>query len=233
MRNRILISNTALIISTLFVSSAVNATSFVGNGTPTVYNVTLQNVSFHKAGTPSNSFISYASGSGLFDIAAANPGSPIGTLQSTSQLGGGFYDQMRFQVSTRMVVKGAYVGLLSNGLPCRTVANGTVISNPAGDGSISQAALGSTDGGTPEEETIVVPSGYGITLPSGYVLVGTSLAGLAALNIQGTVPVSMTVAGSVPTVTTTFNVTNSLMFLAYGPSNCLVIPGPPVITVTT
>lgn len=235
MKNGIRFSKSILILSTLLAIPAADvfAASFVGNGTPTIYNVTLKDVSFHKSGTPANSFISYASGTGQYDIAAANPGSPIGTLQSTSQLGAGVYDQMRFLVATSMVVKGAYVGLLPNGLPCRTVANGTVITDPVGDGSISEASLGSTDGGAPEQETIVVPTGSAVTLPSGYVFSGSSLSGLAALNIQGTVPLSMTVAGTVPAVTASFNVTNSLMFMAYGPANCIVVPGPPVITITT
>lgn len=225
MRNRKGIFKGIIIASMLIVTNVGYAITFSGNATPTVYNVTLKSVSLHKSGTASDAFLPYASGSGLYDIAAANPGSPVGTLQSTNELTSGFYDQMQFQVARSMTVKSAYSGLLSNNLPCRTVANGSVITDPAGDGSISSASLGSTDGGTPEEETIVVPTGTGVTLPAGYVFSGS--------NIQGTVPVSITATNSVPSIKAAFNVTNSIMFVAFGATQCLVIPGPPSISITS
>lgn len=204
------------------------AAAFSGNATPTNYTVTLQNVAFHRVGAPSGSFTSYASGSGAFDIASASVGNPVGTLQSTGLLGPGDYDQIRFQVSKFMTVTANYSGAaLPNGVTqCRTVANATKITDPFGDGSVSVAYLGSTDGGTPEASTIEVPSGSSVDLPAGFTSVGESLQGIE--DVAG-----MSVGNdAVPNVTVSFDVTNAVLFAAYGASGCVVFPGPPTVTIS-
>lgn len=212
----------------LVLPVSVFAAAFTGNATPTTYTVTLQDVSFHRVGASTSAFTSYASGSGAFDIASATAGNPVGTLQSNGVLGPGDYDQMRFQVSKFMTVSANYSGAaLPNGVTqCRTVANATKITDPFGDGSVSVAYLGSTDGGAPEASTIEVPSGSSVDLPAGFTSVGGSLQGI--VDISG-----MSVGGdAVPNVTVSFDVTNSVMFAAYGASGCVVFPGPPTVTTT-
>lgn len=210
----------------ILTTSASYAATFAGNATPTNYTVNLQQVSFHRVGAPVDAFASYASGSGAYDIAAATVGTPVGTLQSNGALGSGSYDQMRFEVSKTMNVTASYAGSLapSTATTCRTMANATAINDPLGDGSVSVAYLGSTDGGVAQEATIMVPTGSAVTLPAGYVDTGS--------NIQGTVDIAgFTVAdGEVPASRLNIDVTNSVMFVGYGASGCIVFPGPPVIT---
>lgn len=191
--------------------------------TPTQYTVTLSEVAFHKTTAPANSYTVYANGSTQVNIASVGAGQPCGSLNPTGNLTPGSYDTFRFTVSKTMVVKGASTGNLANGLPCRTIAGGAVVTDPMGDGSISEAYLGSTADGTPEAETVVVPSGSGVTLPSGFVDLGSSF--------QASMPISMNVSGSVPTGTVSFDVTNSIQFEAYGLTQCLVFPLAPTVTV--
>lgn len=217
-----------LLTSGLLTSNLSYAAAFAGNGTPTTYVVTLKKVSFHRVGAPANQFVSYASGSGEFDIAAASVGNPIGTLQSNGNLGPGAYDQMRFEVARPMRITANYMGAaLPNGVTkCRTTRNPVFVNNPFGDGSVNGAYLGSTDGGAAEEGTISVPSGTSVDLPFGFVVVGD--------NIQGTVNITnFVVTGEgVPDMTTSFDVTSAVMFAAYGASGCVIFPGPPTVTVS-
>jgi len=211
-----------LLASGLIVSGESNAVT--GNATPSQYSVNLQTVSFHPVGTPSSNYVTYRSGSSDINIAASQPDQPCAGLGPSANLPVGNYDEFRVLVSTTMTVSGSSNGNLSNGLPCRTIANGAVINDPFGDGSVSQAYLGSTDGGTPQAETVTVPTGSGVVLPSGFSVVGNS--------IQATFPVSFTVKDKVPQGQVTFNVENGILFAPLGVSQCVVLPAPPSIQVS-
>lgn len=194
---------------------------YAGSETPTQYTVTLSRVEFRKTG--SSAFTTYASGSTQVNIASVSAGQPCGQLNPTGKLTPGSYDTMRFTVSRTMVVKGQSTGVLSNGVTCRTTSSSTLITDPFGDGSVSAAYLGATDGGVPEAQTVLVPTGSAVTFPTGFSVVGN--------NIQATMPVTMQVAGSVPRGTVSFDVTSAIQFQPYGVSQCLVFPSAPSITV--
>ncbi len=211
-----------LLASGLILSGESNA--ITGNSTPGQYSVNLQSVSFHPVGASSSTYVTYRSGSSNVNIAASQPGQPCVGLGPSASLPTGSYDQFRVIVSNVMTISGSSTGNLSNGLPCRTVANGAVVNDPFGDGSVSQAYLGSTDGGTPQTETVTVPTGTAVTLPSGFSVVGNS--------IQAIFPVNVTVKDKVPQGTVTFNVANGILFQAYGPTQCVVLPTPPSIQVS-
>ena len=176
-------------------------------------------------GDATGTFITYASGTGQYNIASVSPGSNVGTLSATGSLSSGSYDQINFTVSKTMSLTGASSGVLSNGLPCRTTSGGTVISDPFGDGSVSAIYLGAADTGTPQPETAVVPSGSGVTLPSGITDSGSTF--------QITMPISFSVTNDAPNITVRFDVTNAIMFTAVTAFTCGVIPGPPTVTVST
>lgn len=195
---------------------------YAGTETPTQYTVTLSKVEFRKAG--GGSFTTYARGSTQVNIASVGAGQPCGQLQPTGKLTPGNYDQMRFTVSKTMVVKGQSTGTLSNGVTCRTTSSSTLIQDPYGDGSVSEAYLGATDGAAPEAQTVIVPTGSAVTYPSGFASVGNT--------IQATTPVAMNVAGSVPQGTVSFNVVNAIDFEPYGATQCLVFPVAPSINVS-
>lgn len=218
------------LLSLLMLASTV----YAGIETPTQYTVTLSKVEFSKTPqTPAERrlaqrnampFIPYAKGSIQVDIASVSPGQPCSQLQPTGQLNTGSYDQIRFTLARTMVVAGRTSAPLSNGVTCRTTSTGALIQNPFGDGSVSEAYLGATDGGTPEPQTVIVPTGTAVTLPTGFVIIGSSF--------QATMPVSMRVVGSVPQGTISFNVTNAIDFEPLGLSQCLVFPAAPSITIS-
>ena len=221
--NKFLQKNILLLTGLIIV---IQNNAFAGLETPTGYNVNLQKVEFHKVGTPSTEYFTYRSGSSDVNIASKLPNEPCATLGPSATPPKGTYDQFRVTVSTSMTLTGRTTGNLSNGLPCRTVANGTAVSNPFGDGSVSVAYLGSTDGGTPQPEAVTVPSGTSVVFPTGFSLVGNT--------IQGTVPVNFTVANSVPQGTVSFNVANGIDF-EVNPSNvaqCFVFPAAPSISIS-
>lgn len=213
------------ILTALCISNTnVFAAAFSDSATPTEYIVTLKNVSFHKSGTALNDFIPYASGAGQFDIARATSNKPAGNLNPTGQLSAGNYDEVLFSISKSITIKGASTNLLSNGLPCRTVNHAAAINDPFGDGSVSIAYLGATDGGMPESETVTVSSGTGVDLPIGLIDQGKDL--------EGRLPFSFNVAGNVPIITTRFDITHSIIFAAYG-KQCLVFLKPPSVIFST
>lgn len=216
-----------LLINLLLTSGLVlsgQSIAVTGNGTPTNYSVDLQQVEFHQVGTPSTTFFPYRTGSSSINIASVSPNEPCASLGPSGTPPAGQYDQFRVTVSKNMTITGASNGVLSNGLPCRTVANGAAISDPFGDGSVSVAYLGATDGGTPEAETVTVPSGSGVVLPSGFVAVGDT--------IQATFPVNFSVTNAVPQSRVTFNVTNAVLFQAINLTQCVVVPMPPSISIS-
>lgn len=195
--------------------------AYAGLETPTQYTVTLSQVDMHKSNAPASTFMTYARGSTQVNIASVGAGQPCGNLEPTNKLTPGNYNQFRFTVSKTMIVTGQTSGVLSNGVTCRTTSSGVLVVNPYGDGSISEAYLGATDGATPEPETVVVPSGSAVILPSGFVVAGN--------NFQATLPMNMNVQGSVPQGTISFDVTNGIDFEPLGLTQCLVFPAPPTV----
>lgn len=213
-------------VSRLLIFSVFSVTSvYAVTATPTKYTVILSQVDFHKNGAPSGQFTNYANGSTEVDIASVSAGQPCGQLNPTGKLTPGNYDQFRFTIAKTMTATGASTGNLSNGLPCRTVTGGALVTDPYGDGSISEAYLGATDGAAAEPETVIVPGGTSITLPSGFAVSGN--------NFQVTLPVSIDVAGTVPQGTISFDVTGAIQFEVLDGTHCLVFPGPPTVTLTT
>lgn len=200
------------------------ADQFSGNGTPTQYLLTISKIEFHKAGDSDSVYTTYANSTGQYDIAASDPGANVGVLSSTGTLSSGTYDKIRFTVSKTMSIKGSYNGTLSNGVTCRTTDTPTIVSDPFGNGSVSQVYLGETDGGAAELETVTVPSGSNVETSEDFADLGTSF--------RGTLPVNFTISSAIPSVKLSFNVTNALMFQAYGGAQCVVFPGPPTVTVT-
>lgn len=213
-----------LVSSICFVNTGYAALPLV-NGTPTQYSVTVSQVAFHKVGDPSDTFTSYASGSGQYDIASVVPNANVGVLSATGVLSAGVYDQIRFTISKTMALKGASNGNLSNGLPCRTSSAGTVINDPLGNGSVSAAYLGAADSAAPQLESTAVPSGSGVILPSGVVDMGNG-------NLQITMPVSVRITNGSPNAKISINVTNAMIFFPLSASTCAVYPGPPTVNVT-
>lgn len=221
------INSRKLLIHLVIASSVIASQSsfaITGNATPSQYSVNLQKVAFHQSGAASNSFITYASGSSNIDIAAVSPGQPCGSLAPSAPLPSGTYDQLQVTISKTMVLKGSSNGNLSNGKPCRTIAGGALVTDPFGDGSISSAYLGSTDGAAAESETVIVPSGTAVTLPSGMTTSGDTLT--------QTVSATVNVANSVPSTRVSFDVTSGMLFEPLGANQCIVFPVPPGITIT-
>lgn len=223
MKSRNYFKKISLVVGVLFCKTSF-AVGITGNATPTQYTVNVQDVLFHPVGAASNSYVPYYSGTSNLDIASVAPNHPAGTLLPSNTPSQGDYDSFRVTVSKTITLKGTSVGNLSNGSPCRTVAGGALITNPFGDGSVDAAYAGSTDGGTAESESVLVPTGTAVVLPAGVVDIGSSL--------EATFSDSFTVAGSVPQGTITFNVTNSVYFAPTGLGTCVVIPMPPNIQVS-
>lgn len=209
--------------SSILIASVSNA-AFAVEGTPTQYHVTVSAVEFHRTGDPAGTFVTYANSSGTFDIASANPGQAIGVLSSTDTLPAGDYDEMRFTISKTMSLQGSSSGTLANGVTCRTITGAAAVSDPFGDGSVDSAYVGATDGATPTLESVAVPSGSAITLPTDLADLGTSF--------QVTTPMDFTVTDSPPDVTVKFDVTDAMDFLPYGATSCIIFPGAPTVTVT-
>lgn len=212
---------TRLIIASVLLAGH----AYASTATPTQYTVTLSKVEFHKADAPAGAFKTYARGSTQVNIASVSAGQPCGELKPTGTLTPGEYDEFRFTLSKTMTVTGSSVGNLSNGKPCRTITGGALVTDPYGDGSISEAYLGSTDGAAAEPETVVVPGGTAVTLPTGFVVQGG--------NFQATIPLVMSVGTSVPQNTVSFDVTSAIQFEALGANQCLVFPGAPTVTLST
>lgn len=214
-------------LSIFFTSGLLIAnTSYAitGNGTPTQYNVTLSQIEFHKVGDPSTTFITYASGSGQFDIAGVLPNNPVGVLTRTGNLPSGSYDQIRVTISKTMQLKGVSSSTLANGKFCRTTSSGVLVSNPFTGVDSAYTGVAEATPGTPGLETTAVPTGSGVTLPSGLTDLGTVFT--------DTIPVSFTVTGQVPKSTVKIDVTNAMYFQATDLNTCYVFPMPPVVTVT-
>jgi hypothetical protein len=208
--------------SIIFMASLlISGFAYADFATPTKYDVTLSSVSMHKSDAAASSFTTYASGSTDVNIASVSAGQPCGRLEPTGELTPGSYDQFRFVISRSMVVTGQTTGDLANGHPCRTVTGGALITDPYGDGSISEAYLGEIDGAAGTPETVIIPTGTGVVLPTGFETIGS--------NFQVTLPMSMNVAGSVPQGTISFDVTSSVQFEVLDATHCLVFPGPPTI----
>lgn len=211
--------------TTLFAASLLVVASGYAQtqGTPTEYLVSVSNVEFHKVGTPPGVFVPYAANVGNFDIASAAPFSNVGSVFANGAVQPGTYDQVRFLVSKTLTLTGS-VGDAGDGLPCRTDTNGAVVFNPFGDGSVSQASLGSRDGGAGQPQSIVVPSGSAVPIPSILVSFGSSF--------RVTVPITFSVTTSVPIVTVRFNVTDSMLFIGIDPATCYVFPQAPGVSVS-
>lgn len=214
-------SQTGLLLASLLSATQVYAVGPIV-ATPSIYKVTVSEVGFHKVGDTAGVYTPYASGSGLYDIAAASPNANVGILTATGTLPPGTYDEIKFVVSKTMTLKGsADVG---GGVTCRTVTGGAVIADPFGDGSVDQGYAGTTDPGAPEPEVVAVPSGTGVILPTGFTDLGTSFQGVVATNL--------TVEGTeVPRVTVRFDVTNAIDFGLTPGGACVVFPGAPTVTV--
>lgn len=210
-------SNIGLMLISIFSMAPVYAVT----ATPTQYTVTLSQVDFHKTTAASGSYTNYANGSTEVNIASVGAGQPCGQLNPTGNLTPGSYDEFRFTISKTMTVTGSSTGNLANGHPCRTVTGGALVTDPFGDGSITEAYQGSIDGAAAEPETVVVPGGTAVTLPTGFQVIGN--------NFQVTLPIAMTVAGSVPQGTISFDVTNAVQFEVLDATHCLVFPGPPTV----
>ena len=219
--------NKLLTINLLFFSGLVisnECLAVTGNATPTEYSVNVENVEFHQVGAPANAFVAYNAGSANFNIASVAANAQVGSLLNTATPPSGNYDQFRVTVSNVFTITAASNGNLSNGKPCRTVTGGAAVTNPLGDGSISVAYLGATDGGMPEPETVTVPTGSAVVYPAGIVAVGNS--------IQATFPSSFTITNKVPQATVKFNVTDAVLLEALGETQCIVLPMPPSVDVT-
>ena len=200
--------------------------NFSGNATPTEYIITVNAIEFHRVGDNDNTYQSFVNKSTNWDIASANPGAALGSVNATNPLPVGTYDKIRFTVSKTMTIKGA-ISSLSDSSPCRTDAAGTTVSNPFGEGVLDTAYLGSRDGGTATAETVTVPSGSDVDPPSGMTDLGSSFRGTLTLASP------FAVSTIVPAITIKFDVSNAMQFvlLPDRSGRCVVFPGPPSIAV--
>lgn len=200
-----------------------------GNATPTVYKVTVSDIKFRN--TDSN-FVTFASGTATFDIASAGVGEAIGAMSSSATLPPGTYNLMRFTLFGTMTLQGQYNGNLSNSLPCRTTNSSALLANPIT--GIDSAYEGSTSSGTPQPQSVSIPTGSGVTLPTSPI----SMTQIGSTNFyQVDVPVNFTIAEGTrfPDIQVNFDVTNSIQFevaSAVSTSKCIVFPSPPSISVS-
>jgi hypothetical protein len=207
------------LLSLILFSTCANAVVVPGSvaATPSTYDVVVTRIDFVRT---DGTVVNFFTGNRALNIAQVVPGSVCGFIGAGTVLPSGNYNQMRITISGNFVMS-ASVADAGGGQPCRTTSAGgsTVV------GGIT-VSTGSTDGGAAQLETIAIPTGVGVTMPTGLTALGGNLYQFAqAVSIS--IPENAQV---LPQIRVSFDVSSAIEFLTTGVGSCMVTPVPPVIT---
>lgn len=198
--------------------------------TPTLYEITIRKVEFKRA---DNTYYTFFEGTSTFDLGSANAsaGQSVGAFAAGNSLEPGVsYSAMRLTVNSAFAMAGQVTNAGSS-QPCRTGggASGTaqVLNNV-------NMVTGNATGGAGTRQTVSAPT------DSGGTTVANALAAASMEDLGGQYRMEVSLSLNVPVdnavppaLQISFDAANALEFRTTGVSTCVVMPLPPVITVTT
>ena len=199
-------------------------TSLLGGvlATPTTYEVTISKIEFQDS---SGSFVTFAEGSFLLDMASVTANQAVGTIPGTPPPPG-TYTSMRITFSDTFGLTGS-VPDAGAGQPAKTDTGNA--SNVV-SGGISNIGTANTTGGAGTKQSVPVPTGAAITTALNNAEISRSGG-----NMQISSPVSFTITSDssvMPNLKMDFDVINAMEFLTTGGGTAIVIPLPPDINFT-
>ena len=214
-----------LIIGILGASSLLSGTALavgMGNTTPSVWNVTLDDVYFCHDGTDCQL---YSDDSHTYDIASASAGNNVGFFGAGSTVPAGDYNQIRFDVNATMGIKA-----VNTSLNCHTVTDGGTFSKGLVLIGASKGEEGS-DAGDAELQDMTMPTGTNMNYQEDSSLEGGEFQvtmTIPEFHLDNTAPP--------PEMKMKFDLTNSISFTndySGSPDNtpCVVYPEGPSVCV--
>lgn len=198
--------------------------------TPTTYEITIRKVEFKRS---DSSYYTFFEGASTFDLGSSNvaSGQTVGAFAAGNSLEPGTsYSAIRLTVNSSFSMAGE-VASAGGAQPCRT--GGAASGTAQVLGGVTMVTANAT-GGVGSVQTVAAPT------DSGGTTVATALAAAGMEDLGGQYRMEVPLLLSVPADDTVppalqidFDAANALEFLTTGVGTCVVMPLPPVISVTT